>query len=53
MSPAAGEAIAVLCTVVIRGINNPDVVDLMSSIALGSGADPSVLIATLPWAKVN
>jgi hypothetical protein len=31
---------------VMRGINNPLVEDLISTMALGSAFDPSVLIAT-------
>ncbi len=45
-SPVAGAAIAVRLAVVILGINNPDVVEVMSSIALATGAAPEALIAT-------
>ena len=45
-NPVAGDEIAFCCVVVILGASKPLVVLFMSSIALASGVDPSVLIAT-------
>src|SRR5689334_20722212 len=42
-----GPFIAILSVVLIRGINIPLLYDLISSIALGLGKEPSSLIATL------
>jgi hypothetical protein len=47
--PAAGDIIACICAVVIRGGNNPLALDFTSSIAELSGALLSLLIPT--WAN--